>query len=115
MEPARAGSPVQRYATSDGRGRPCHGHGNPGPGDGPSDGRGRVGRDLHPSNPQRTALHHGEVPPSEPPHTVVESNNRHATCNAFPPDTNNRLSTRTLGLGLAAEPGQHGAAVVGQF
>ena len=36
--------------------------------------------------------------PSSPRRTVAEYNNLCATCNAFPPDTNNRLPTRTPGL-----------------
>ena len=68
---------------------------NPGLGRGPSGGHVQIDRGLRPSNPEKTPDHRDEAGPSKPPHTVVESNNLHATCSGFSPHTNNRLSTRT--------------------
>jgi hypothetical protein len=84
-------------------------------GRGPICDRGQTARCLLPSNPESTQFRHDEVRPSEPPGTPVESNNRHATCNGFPPDTNNPLSTQTRGLVFAAEREPHGVGVAGQF
>jgi hypothetical protein len=74
-----------------------------------------IHRDLHPGNPQRTALHRDAEPPNEPPRTAVESNNQRATGNAPLPDTNNRPPTQNLDPALAAERELHVAAVARQF
>src|SRR5207247_7611777 len=86
-----------------------------GPGRDSGGGHVQTGRDLRPSNLRKTSQHHDEVAPSEPLGTVEESNNLHATCNAFSPHTNNRLSTRTRGRAVAAEREPHVVAVGGQF
>ena len=98
-------------------GGPVHvpGDGNPGPGRDPSDGHVQTGRDLRPSNPQKTYLLHNEVPPSELSRTAVESSNLHATCSAFSPHTSNRLPTRPRGRAVAVQRKPHGAAGAGQF
>jgi len=87
----------------------------PGLGPGPSGGYVQTDRDLRPSNRQRTALHRDEVPPSELPDTVAESNSLHAIGSAFPPDTSNPLSIQTPGLVVKAGHEPRAAAVAGQF
>src|ERR1700675_3359294 len=94
---------------------PSHdlGRGSPARDRGPSGDRVQHGRDLLPSNQQRTAPHHDAAQPSALPRTVVESNSLHATCNAFPRDTNNHPPTRTQELAFLAEPEPHVAVVAG--
>ena len=100
---------------SSGRGS-CHGpDGSPGRGPCPSGGHVQADPDCRASNLHSTALHRDEVVPSQPPRTVAESNNLHATCNGFPPDTNNHLPTRTLGLVLEVERVPHKETVADQF
>ncbi len=69
---------------------------------------------LRPSSLQKTVDHHGVVQSIEPPHTVVESNSRHAICNAFPRDTNSRQPTRTQALAVSAELEPHGVVAAVQ-
>lgn len=80
---------------------PGHGHrGSLDHGPCPSGGHVQSGPDRRPSTPQSTARHRDEAPPIQRLHMVAESNNLHATCNGFPPDTNSRLSTQTQDLVL---------------
>ena len=89
-------------------------HGSPDRGRGPSGDRAQHGRDLLPSNPYSTARHRGAVRPSELHRRAVESNILHATCNAFPRDTNNPPPTRSQELASLAQPEPLGLAVAGQ-
>ena len=94
----------------------AHGpRGSPGHGPCPSGGHVQADPDCRASNLHSTAFHRDEVAPIQPPRTVVESNNLHATCNGSPPDANNHLPIRTLGLVLGAERGLHREPVEGQF
>jgi hypothetical protein len=77
-------------------------------GRGPTDDHVLRALDFPPSNPQKTADHHGAVQPNELPHTAVESNSLHAICNAFPTGTNSRLPTETQALAVLAELEPHG-------
>ena len=69
------------------------------------------GRDLLPSNLQRTVRRRGAAQPSERPRTVGESNSLHAIYSAFPRDTNNPPPTRTQDLALGVKPELPGAVV----
>jgi hypothetical protein len=97
-------------------GGPCHGPGDsPVRAPGPSGGYAQAGGDCHTSSPQKTARHRNEVAPIQPPCMAAESNNLHATCNAFPPDTNSRLPIRTRGRVWEVEWRPQPEAVVGQL
>ena len=88
---------------------------NPGSDRGPSGGRVQFGRDLRTSSLERIAVRHIEAPPKAPPDRVIESNNRHATCNGCQRDTNIPLPTYTPCRAWPAEREPHEAAVAAQF
>jgi hypothetical protein len=96
---------------------PYHGlgRGSPGRGRGPGGDHVQHGRDLLPSNPQRTVRRRGAAQPSERPRTVGESNSLHAICSAFLRDTNNPQPTRTQDLALEVKPEPPGAVVGAQL
>jgi hypothetical protein len=107
------------YAISrPGRGRDPHaGHdrGSHGLDRDPSGDRVQHARARPPSNPQSTVRRRGAVQPSALPHTVLESNSLHATCNAFLRDTNNPPPTRIQELALRVQPEPPGAVVAAQL